>query len=69
MKINTATVLDGSVTCTGDHPTTQQMHINATSPTAFTGTAKGTSTDEGKTMTIDMTLSGKWISAACGNVE
>jgi hypothetical protein len=66
---NTATVLEGTVACTGDHPMNGQMHLEATSPTSFTGTMKSNTTEQGKTMTVDMNMSGKWLGADCGDVK
>jgi len=66
---NTRTSLEGSVTCTGEHPMTGQIHIDAPSPTAFTGTVKASSTDSGRTMTLNLALSGKWLGADCGAVK
>jgi hypothetical protein len=46
-----------------------QFHMDAPSPTSFKGTMKSSSTQEGKTMTVDMTMAGKWLSAECGAVK
>jgi hypothetical protein len=56
-----ATVADFTKQCTGDEPSTETSHFEASSPTAFTGTVnkktpKGTTT---------INLSGKWVSAKC----
>ena len=66
---NTRTSLEGTVTCTGEHPMSGQIHIDAPSPTTFTGTVKATSTEGGRATTINMALSGKWLSADCGTVK
>jgi hypothetical protein len=66
---NTATTLDADVSCTGAETTKAHVHIVATSPTAITGTASATTSQAGKTMTMDLKTSGKWIAAACGDVD
>jgi len=63
---NTRTTLDVSSVCTGERSRTEQMHLDALSPTSVTGTVKGTNTEKGKTMTVDMKMTGKWLSADCG---
>jgi len=66
---NTKSALDAKVACTGEHPMTMQMHIDALSQTTFKGTIKSTNTEQGKTMTVDGTMAGKWLSADCGDVK
>jgi hypothetical protein len=66
---NTATTLDADVSCTGSETTKAHVHIVASSPTAITGTATATTTQDGKTMTMDIKTSGTWIAAACGDVD
>ncbi len=67
---NTSTSLDTTVTCSdSSNSSVSKMHFDALVPTAFKGTVKGTTTDQGKTMNIDMTMTGKWVGAACGNVK
>jgi hypothetical protein len=66
---NTKTTLEGSVKCTGERAMTGQIHIDALSTTAIKGTIKASTTDQGKTMTVDMTLAGKWLGADCGDVK
>jgi len=66
---NTSTSLEGTVTCTGEHPMSGQIHIDAPSPTTFTGSVKATSTEGGRPTTVNIALSGKWLSADCGTVK
>jgi hypothetical protein len=66
ISTNTRTSLDASFVC---KDRTGQMHIDASSPTSFTGSVKGTNTEKGKTMTMNMTMIGKWLSADCGKVK
>jgi hypothetical protein len=67
--VNTRTTLDGSVTCTGDHAMTAQMHVEAASPTAFKAMIKSSNTEQGRTMTLNIAMTGKWLAADCGNVD
>ena len=64
---NTRSTLDASVVCTGEHPMQGQMHIDALSPTSVKGTVKSAVTDQGRTMTVNATLTGKWLAADCGS--
>ncbi len=45
------------------------MHIDALSPTNFKGTFKMSETDQGKTMNVNGTMTGKWLGADCGTVK
>jgi Spy/CpxP family protein refolding chaperone len=70
MNTNTATSVDATVTCSDtDSSSVSNVHFDAPSPTTFRGNVKGTSTDQGKTMNVAMTMTGKWIGAACGTVK
>jgi hypothetical protein len=66
---NTATVLEGNVSCTGTRSMTGTMHFDATSPTAFNGTMKSATSERGQTMTANVAMSGKWLGADCGDVQ
>ncbi len=69
LTTNTATRLEGTVTCTGEHPTSGEMHIQTSGPTAFTGTMKMNAAEGGRTMVVDMKMTGKWLGADCGDVK
>jgi hypothetical protein len=69
VSTNTRSVLDANVVCTGERPRTMQVHVDALSSTTFKGTMKSTSNEQGKTFTLDATMSGKWLSADCGTVK
>jgi len=69
VSTNTPTALDAAVTCTGEQPRTGQIHVEALSSTAFKGTMKFTSTQNGRTMTVDGTMTAKWLTADCGTVK
>jgi beta-lactamase superfamily II metal-dependent hydrolase len=64
---NTRSALEATVVCTGEHPMKGQMHIDALSPTSVKGTVKSATTDQGRTMTVNAVLIGKWLGADCGN--
>lgn len=66
---NTRSTLDASVLCTGERSMTGQMHMDALSPTAMKAAMKMATTDQGRTMNIDMTMTGKWLAADCGDVD
>jgi hypothetical protein len=66
---NTATALEATVSCTGEHPMTATMHIDAVSQTAVKATFKSTNTEQGKTMNVNGDLAGKWLAADCGDVK
>ncbi len=69
LTTNSATTLDGTVTCTGDRAMSGEMHVLASSPTAFTGTMKMNTTERGRPMTVDIKMTGKWLGADCGDVK
>ncbi len=69
LTTNTATTLDGTVTCTGDRAMSGEMHVQAPSPTAFTGTMKVNAAAGGRAMVVDMKMQGKWLGADCGDVK
>jgi len=69
LTTNTATALDGTVTCTGDRAMTGEMHVRASSPTAFAGTMKMNAAAAGRPMAVDVKMQGKWLGADCGDVK
>jgi hypothetical protein len=66
---NTRSTLEGTMSCTGEHPTTGQIHIDALSSTNVKATIKMSETNQGKTMNVNLTMTGKWLSADCGTVK
>ena len=66
---NTAHVLEGTVVCTGTTATTVHMRIEASSPTQYTATMKGKTTTGRGQMDMTADMSGKWLSADCGDVK
>jgi len=57
----TGNVADVTMTCTGDRPHTETVHYEALSPESVRGTIKNTGGDGPS----EMTVTGKWVAAAC----
>jgi uncharacterized protein DUF3617 len=66
---NTRSALDGTVSCTGQRPSTAQVHIDAPSSTSIKGSVKTSESDQGRTMSVDVAMTGKWLGADCGAVK
>jgi hypothetical protein len=64
---NTRSRLDATLTCTGEHPVTGQIHVDALSPTNVKISVTSASAMPDGAMNINMTMTGKWIGADCGN--
>jgi hypothetical protein len=64
---NTASALEATVTCTGDRAMTATLHVDAVSQTAIKATFKSSNTEQGKTMSVNGSFTGKWLGADCGN--
>jgi hypothetical protein len=45
------------------------MHVDALSSTSFKAAMRSSNSERGKTMTVDGTMTGKWLGADCGNVK
>lgn len=58
-----------SFSCGAPHPSSGEGEISFQSPTAYTGKTTVTTTVQGKPERMDMTTSGKWLSADCGAVK
>lgn len=66
LTTNTATALDATLSCTGNNTSrTAHIHIDAPSSTSFKATVNNTTTNNGRTMTINGTIAGKWLAADC----
>lgn len=63
----TSTTVDMTQACTGTNPSTNEIHVEATSPTKVKITGKQTSGQRGAPVTF--TINGKWLSADCGDVK
>jgi hypothetical protein len=66
---SSATTLDYIQTCTGSMPSTSEMHVEAASPTSITVTGKTTTTMRGQAQTATLSMTGKWVGQACGDVK
>ncbi len=69
MNTNTHTVLDSTVTCTGENAMTAEMRIEAASPTSIKGVVKSENSMRGRTMNVNINLTGRWLGADCGDVK
>jgi len=67
LTTNTRSAFDATVVCTGEHPMKGQMHIDALSSTSIKGNFKAATTEQGRTMNVTATLTGKWLGADCGS--
>lgn len=70
LTANTSTMIDQTITCTGQNASrTSHLHIDAPSPTNFTAKATSTSTRNSRTMTVNATMTGKWLGADCAGIK
>lgn len=69
INVNTSTTLDGTFACTGEHVMAGQMHMDALSSSSIKGIVKSTATEQGKTMTVNIAIAGKWLGADCGDTK
>lgn len=67
---NTRTGYVASVSCTGQREMKGQVSIESMSGgTAFNGSVKMATTTQGRTMDVNMKMSGKYLGADCGTVK
>ncbi len=66
---STATEMNVKIVCTGSHHMTGSFHVQASSPQAISATAEMTVTDGGGAMKVNRQITGKWVSADCGDVK
>lgn len=68
---SSATAMDYIETCTGTPATTSEMHLEASSPTSIKLTGKTTTTTRGRGQpeVNTVTITGKWVAEACGDVK
>jgi hypothetical protein len=64
---NTRASLDVTITCTGEHASTSQVHFDALSPSSIKGAMKITGTEQARTTTTSVALTGKWLRTDCGS--
>ncbi len=69
LTTNSKSTLDSTVECSGARTTTARMHIDARSPTSVEGTIDTVGTDQGKSITVAMKLTGKWLGADCKGID
>jgi hypothetical protein len=66
LTTNSATALDLTLNCTGNNASrTAHIHVDAPASTAFKATVNNTTTNNGRTMTVNGTITGKWLAADC----
>jgi hypothetical protein len=67
---NSKTSYVADVRCTGDRDMTGKINIQTTAGgSAFTGSMDMAATTQGKTMNVNMKMSGKYLGADCGTVK
>ena len=66
---NDATTYSFKQVCTGDQARTVTMTMTAPTPTTVSGKFEGSVTQQGKTMTVSGTMTGKYLGADCGKVK
>jgi hypothetical protein len=66
---STPTDMMVKVACTGSHRMQGTFHFQASSPEAISGTVDMTVSDGGGAMKVDRQITGKWLSADCGDVK
>ena len=71
IRKNTATVAEVRLSCTGaeGQKMSAEIHVEARSPSALTGTTRSQKTQQGRTLKMDGTMTGRWIAADCGDVR
>ena len=71
IRKNTATAIDARVNCSGaaGQTMTSEIHLEAKTPDALSGTTRSQKTQQGRTLKMDATVTGRWIAAACGDVR
>ena len=55
--------------CTGEHPTSGEGEYTMTNASSYSGKATVLTQVKGKPEKIDMTTTGRWVSADCGNIK
>lgn len=66
---SSATSMDYTEVCTGTPATTSEMHLEASSPTSIRMTGKTTTSGRGQPEVTTVTVTGKWVADACGDVK
>ncbi len=55
--------------CTGENPSHGESEVVFTSPKHYSGTGTMTQTVDGKSHTLEIVISGNWISNDCGDIK
>jgi hypothetical protein len=66
---NTRTTLDANVVCTGAGSRAGQVHLDAPSSTSFKGNVKSSTSEQGRSMTVNIAMTGKWLGPDCGDIK
>jgi hypothetical protein len=67
---NTRSAFAAEITCTGEREMKGQINIESLAGgTAFKGAMKMVTTAQGRSMNVNMTMAGKYLSADCGTVK
>jgi hypothetical protein len=61
--------VDMKMECSGARKSTGTMHFEAPSRESMKGTVKIATGDDGHSMTINMSMTGKWLGDDCGDVK
>jgi hypothetical protein len=69
MTTNTRTMLDATVTCTGERSINAQLHVEALSPESVKVDVKSSATEQARTMNVNVAMTGKWLGADCGDTK
>ncbi|MEO7189426.1 MAG: DUF3617 family protein [Vicinamibacterales bacterium] len=69
VKTNTRTLLENTMTCTGQRASTSVSRTEAPSSTSFKGSVTSNTSTRGRDMAVTLSLTGKWLGADCGDVK
>jgi len=69
VTVNTKTAFDMTRTCTGKRTENSAIHMEALSPEAMRGTIASTTSQGGSTQKLNISMTGRWVSASCGAVK
>lgn len=66
---NTSSTLEATVSCKGGAAVTSRLHIDALSSTSIKGSFTVATSEQGRGMNMNSTMTGQWLGADCGNVK
>jgi hypothetical protein len=64
---NTSSTLDATVSCKGERET--RVHVDALSSTSIKGSITMSTSEQGRGMNMNSTITGQWLGADCGTVK